>query len=49
VYWPIFQGENDCWFIVKTTPKNDVDPLDIEQSQKEVQGGIMTRMAEAIE
>jgi hypothetical protein len=47
-YWPIFKGEND-WLIVKTSASNDVDPMDIEQSQKEVLGGIMTRMAEEIE
>jgi hypothetical protein len=47
-YWPIFQEEND-WFIVKTSPEKNVDVLDIEQSQKEVMVGIMTRMAEAIE
>jgi hypothetical protein len=29
--------------------KNDIDPLDIEQLQKEVLGGILTRMAKVIE
>jgi hypothetical protein len=47
-YWGIFQGEND-WFIVTTSPSNDVDPMDLEQSQKEILLGIMARMAEYIE
>jgi hypothetical protein len=47
-YWKFFKGQNDC-FIVKTVPRKDVNPLDIEQAQKEVLGGIMTRMAEVIE
>jgi hypothetical protein len=46
-YWEIFKGEND-WILVQTTPKKGIDPLDIEQSQKEVLEGIMTRMAETI-
>ncbi len=45
---PVLPARND-WFIVKMSPKNNVDILDSEQSQKEVLGGIMTRMAEAIE
>ncbi len=30
-------------------PSKDVDPLDVEKSQKEVLDGIMTRMADEIE
>jgi hypothetical protein len=47
-YWAIFKGEND-WCIINTVPRKDADPLDIEEAQREVLGGIVTQMAEAIQ
>ena len=46
-YWENFKGEND-WIPVQTTPPKGVNPLDIEQSKKEAQEGIMKIMEETM-